>query len=56
MQGVKLDFSGLKKFVTNEELEQINYKIKNAHDLIKNRSGEGAEMLGWLDLSENRDE
>lgn len=56
MQGVKLDFSGLKKFVTKEELEQINYKIKNAHDLINSRSGQGADMLGWLDLAENRDE
>ena len=56
MKGVSVDFSGLKKFVSDYELEQIDYKIKNAHDLINNRNGEGGSMLGWLDLAENRNE
>ena len=56
MKGVSVDFSGLKKFVSDYELEQIDYKIKNAHDLINNRNGEGGNMLGWLDLAENRNE
>lgn len=56
MHGLKLDFTGLKKFVTDEELEQIGYKIKNAHDMLKNRNGEGSNMLGWMDLPINQDE
>lgn len=56
MNGVSVDFSGLRKFVSDYELEQINYKIKNAHDLINNKNGDGANMLGWLNLAENRDE
>lgn len=56
MQGINLDFSGLNKFVSKEELEQMTEQIKEAHELLKNRNGVGGEMLGWLDLPQNRDE
>lgn len=56
MNGITLDFSGLNKFITKEELEQINYKIMDAHDMLKDKTGKGCEMLGWLDLPEKRDE
>ena len=56
MNGINVDFSGLKNIVSDYELEQFNYKIKNAHDLINNRNGEGSNMLGWLEIAENRDE
>ena len=51
MNGINVDFSGLKNFVSDYELEQFNYKIKNAHDLINNRNGEGSNMLGWLEIA-----
>ena len=56
MNGITVDFSGLNRFVTKEELEQVNYKIKNAHDMLKNKTGEGSNMLGWMALPENRNE
>ena len=56
MNGINVDFSGLNRFITKDELEHISYKIKNAHDMLKNKTGEGKEMLGWMSLPENRDE
>lgn len=56
MQGLSLDFAGVKRFIPDYELENINYKVKYAHNLLQNKNGEGKEMLGWLDLPINRDE
>ena len=56
MQGITLDFSGIEKFVTKEELNQFLYKINSAHNKLINRDGLGNEYLGWMDLPTNRDE
>ena len=56
MQGITLDFSGMERFVTREELNQFLYKINSAHNKLINRDGLGNEYLGWMDLPTNRDE
>ena len=56
MQGIHLDCNGIKNFVTDEELKNMEQRVFQAHDMILNKNGEGKEMLGWLDLPTNRDE
>ena len=56
MQGLSVDFSKLDKFVSNDELKVMEYKIKNAHRMLNERNGAGRNMLGWLDLPTKRNE
>ena len=56
MQGLSVDFSNMKSFVSDEEFNLVNYKVKSAHEMLKNRNGKGADMLGWLDIPTDRDE
>lgn len=56
MQGLSLDFTGVKKFISDYEFENVREKVRHAHNLLLNRTGEGSEMHGWLDLPVNRDE
>lgn len=56
MRGVSVDFSGLSKFVTDEDLYFMGQKVLDAHDSLNNKSGLGRNMLGWLDLPETRNE
>ena len=56
MQGIHLDITGTDKFITKEELKEIEQEIFKAHDMLQNKNGEGKEMLGWLDLPSNRNE
>lgn len=56
MQGIKVDFSNVKKFVSDEELSLVTNDIMRAHSMLENKSGAGRNMLGWLDLPSNRDE
>ena len=50
MQGIKVDFSGIKKFVSDEELIDMESRVFKAHDDLFNRTGKGSEMLGWMEL------
>lgn len=50
MQGISLDFSGMKPFVKEDELELIQEKVLAAHDMLNNKTGLGRNMLGWMDL------
>lgn len=52
MQGIKIDFNGMKPFVEDYELEEIKEKIYEADDMLLNKNGKGSEMLGWMDLPE----
>lgn len=56
MQGIKLDFSGIRNFVSEEELHHILNQVNGAHNRLEQRNGPGHEMLGWMDLPVNRDE
>lgn len=56
MQGIKVDFSGMAPFVSDEELENIKELIYSADDSLLNRTGKGSEMLGWMDLPHDTSE
>lgn len=50
MQGISLDFRGLKPFIQENELKLMENSVLAAHDMIERRTGAGRNMLGWLDL------
>ena len=56
MQGLTVDFSQLKNFVFDDELELMKDKVKQAHKMLEDKSGAGKNMLGWLDTPNIRDE
>ena len=56
MQGIFLEDENVKKFITEEEYEQMCKKVEEAHDMLENQTGKGSEMLGWMNLPADRDE
>ncbi|CAP18564.1 Glucose-6-phosphate isomerase [Candidatus Phytoplasma mali] len=49
--GLKLDLSGIKKFINFEkESQKLISKIKTIHQNMQNKRGVGKDFLGWLDL------
>jgi len=56
MNGVVLNFEGTKNFIQDYDYQMIENDIYRAHELLKNKSGPGSNMLGWLELPENRDD
>lgn len=56
MQSISLDFEGVRKYINEEELNFMTKKVKDAHEMLEKRNGDGKNMLGWLDIASNRDE
>jgi len=52
---VKLNEKYLTGFVSPTEVEKISHLTNAAFDVVKNRSGAGADFLGWVDLPVNYD-
>ncbi len=52
MQGISVNFKGLKPFIDDYELNLMNNSILACHDMLNNKTGAGRNMLGWLDLPE----
>ena len=53
MENIKLDFLNAEKFVTEEDVNNLNESLNNAIDMIENKNGKGNDFLGWLDLPIN---
>ena len=47
---IKLDDKYLSSFVSAAELDYAAPFVKTAHDMLTNRTGQGNDFLGWLDL------
>ena len=45
----------IKKFVTDSDVEAIAPEIYAANQLVRNKTGEGSDFLGWCDLPVNYD-
>jgi glucose-6-phosphate isomerase len=52
---LNLDYKYALSFIENENLENINKEIKNARKKLEDKTGEGNDYLGWLDLPEQVD-
>ncbi len=56
MNGVLLNFDGVKNVVQETDYELVKNDVYRAHDMLINKNGAGSNMLGWMELPENRDE
>ena len=52
---LKLNDNYVKNFITDEELKAMVPAVEDAHQKIIDKSGEGADFLGWVDLPVNYD-
>ncbi len=52
---VKLNEKYLNGFVSPDEITKISHLTKSAFSVVKERSGAGADFLGWVDLPVNYD-
>ncbi len=52
---LKLNDKYVKNFISAEELNAMAPAVEDAHEKIVNKSGEGADFLGWVDLPVNYD-
>ncbi|MBR2455415.1 MAG: glucose-6-phosphate isomerase [Clostridia bacterium] len=52
---LKLNDKYVKNFISAEELGAMALAVEDAHEKIVNKSGEGADFLGWVDLPVNYD-
>lgn len=47
---LKIDLHRARKFLTDQELQEANKKAEKAFNAVHEKSGPGAEWLGWRDL------
>lgn len=47
---MKLDYSKISKFISADEIQLSKEEVIKANNILLNKSGEGADFLGWLDL------
>ena len=52
---LKLNDKYVKNFISAEELNAMAPAIEDAHEKVVNKSGEGSDFLGWVDLPVNYD-
>ncbi len=52
---LKLNDKYIKSFISAEELKAMAPAVEDAHEKIVNKSGEGSDFLGWVDLPVNYD-
>ncbi len=52
---IRFDDKHLSSFISEQELTYIAPQVKTAHDMLVNRTGQGNDFLGWIDLPVNYD-
>lgn len=50
MANISLDYSKALEFMRKEEIKYIENQILNAHDMLHNKTAQGNDFLGWVDL------
>lgn len=55
MQKLKFDFSKASAFLGEHEVMYFEQFVKNAHEMLHNKTGAGNDFLGWVDLPVNYD-
>lgn len=50
MSNIALNCCNVSGFVTEEEIKAMEVKVKKAHDTLTQKTGEGNDFLGWLNL------
>ena len=52
---LKLNDKYVKSFITDDEMNAMAGAVADAHQKIEDKSGEGSDFLGWVDLPVNYD-
>lgn len=55
MNNITFDYSKALPFLEQHEIDYMAPYIKEAHNMLHNKSGAGSDFLGWVDLPENYD-
>ncbi len=55
MKNITLDYKKALGFFDESTLKDIAAEVKNAHDMLHNKTGAGNDFLGWVDLPKNYD-
>ena len=52
---LNIDLARTKSIVSKDDLDVIEKKLSESHDLVLSGTGKGADFLGWVKLPENID-
>lgn len=52
---VNFDYSASKKFIRQTEIDMMKAAVNTAKEQLLNKTGEGSDFLGWIDLPINYD-
>ncbi len=52
---LKLNDNYVKNFISDDEIKAMAGAVEDAHQKIQDKSGEGSDFLGWVDLPVNYD-
>ncbi len=55
MARVSFDYSLVKRFIADHEMESMRVITENAKEVMVNKTGAGNDFLGWIDLPVNYD-
>ncbi len=55
MKKISLDYSKINKFISDNEIEKMKDEVMTSVKKIEEKTGEGSDFLGWLDLPQNYD-
>ena len=55
MQNIKVDYSKVLSFITENEMEDFIKKASKAHEMIQSKTGLGNDFLGWVNLPKDYD-
>lgn len=54
-KGISLDLSKVSSYVEQTEIERMQGMVKSVHEDLHNKTGEGNDFVGWIDLPINYD-
>ena len=52
---IKLDLSKTEQFISEHEIDNMQPFVTAAHQMINEKSGQGSDFLGWIDLPKDYD-
>ena len=55
MRKISFDYSNALSFINENEITILSAFIKNAHQMLHNKTGPGSDFTGWVDLPKNYD-
>ena len=54
MSNIRFDYSKALPFVGQHEIDNMAEYVKEAHNMLHNKTGAGNDFLGWVNLRRSR--